>query len=631
MQNRVPPARWTYQNIDYMKAQLRQLGFAYDWSREFATCRPEYYRWEQWLFHPPVRAGHRLPPGVRGELGPRGPDRARQRAGHRRARLALGRGGRAAQDPAVVPAHHRLLRGAARRARPHRLARSGQDHAAQLDRPLRGHGHRFRDRGHGGVWRAAAASHLHHPARHRLRHDVHGGGGRAPARREGRRTARGRRRVHRGVPAGRHFGGGVGDDRKARHADRPARDQPVQRRAPPRVGRELRADGLRHRRGHVGTRPRRARPRVRAPVRTADPTGDRPRRRHRGGHPGNRLDRQGERRRRQFRRVLGGSPSASASTAWRTGWKRPAGGARRVNYRLHDWGVSRQRYWGCPVPVVHCGACGMVPVPDDQLPVLLPEDVDIEGGGSPLARLPEFVETTCPKCGADARRDTDTFDTFMESSWYFARFACADADTAKLDERADYWMARRPVHRGHRARHPAPDVRAVLPEADERGGAREGARAVREPAHPGHGGRAPRSSAKTTAPCATTRRPRWRSSTTARAVSPALTCSPTGCRSRSAPSRRWRSRRTTAWTREQMIARYGADTVRLYIIETGRRRTRCWSGRTARWKARRSSCAGCGASCASTPRKDRCPPSTSTGSTDRGASCAAGPTRPSPR
>ena len=115
-------------------------------------------------------------------------------------------------------------------------------------------------------------------------------------------------------------------------------------------------------------------------------------------------------------------------------------GARRVNYRLHDWGVSRQRYWGCPVPIVHCDACGMVPVPDDQLPVVLPEDVDIEGGGSPLARLPEFVEAACPKCGADARRDTDTFDTFMESSWYFARFACADAGTAKLDERADYWM-----------------------------------------------------------------------------------------------------------------------------------------------------------------------------------------------
>ncbi len=115
-------------------------------------------------------------------------------------------------------------------------------------------------------------------------------------------------------------------------------------------------------------------------------------------------------------------------------------GVRRVNYRLHDWGVSRQRYWGCPVPIVHCESCGMVKVPDEQLPVVLPDDVDLSGGGSPLAKLKEFVDTTCPICGGPARRDTDTFDTFMESSWYFARFCCADAHSAKLDERADYWL-----------------------------------------------------------------------------------------------------------------------------------------------------------------------------------------------
>ncbi len=115
-------------------------------------------------------------------------------------------------------------------------------------------------------------------------------------------------------------------------------------------------------------------------------------------------------------------------------------GTRRVNYRLRDWLVSRQRYWGCPVPIVHCEACGMVPVPDEQLPVVLPENLAVEGAGSPLARLDSFVRTVCPQCGAPARRETDTFDTFMESSWYFARFACPDATTAMLDERADYWL-----------------------------------------------------------------------------------------------------------------------------------------------------------------------------------------------
>jgi leucyl-tRNA synthetase len=115
-------------------------------------------------------------------------------------------------------------------------------------------------------------------------------------------------------------------------------------------------------------------------------------------------------------------------------------GARRVQYRLRDWGVSRQRYWGCPIPVIHCAACGAVPVPDAQLPVRLPEDVTVDGSGSPLTRMPEFYETTCPECGAPARRETDTFDTFFESSWYFARFACPDLDTAMLDQRADQWL-----------------------------------------------------------------------------------------------------------------------------------------------------------------------------------------------
>jgi len=115
-------------------------------------------------------------------------------------------------------------------------------------------------------------------------------------------------------------------------------------------------------------------------------------------------------------------------------------GEKTVNFRLRDWGISRQRYWGTPVPVVYCDDCGTVPVPDEQLPVLLPKDISLEGVGSPLARHDAFVNTTCPRCGADATRETDTFDTFMESSWYFARYCCADNDQAMLDERANYWL-----------------------------------------------------------------------------------------------------------------------------------------------------------------------------------------------
>jgi len=114
-------------------------------------------------------------------------------------------------------------------------------------------------------------------------------------------------------------------------------------------------------------------------------------------------------------------------------------GRRKVNYRLRDWGVSRQRYWGAPIPIIYCEDCDAVPVPEEDLPVVLPEDVQVTGTGSPLKDMPEFVNVACPKCGKDARRETDTFDTFVESSWYFARYACPDSNDAMLDERAAYW------------------------------------------------------------------------------------------------------------------------------------------------------------------------------------------------
>ncbi|MDD5276553.1 MAG: leucine--tRNA ligase [Methylovulum sp.] len=114
-------------------------------------------------------------------------------------------------------------------------------------------------------------------------------------------------------------------------------------------------------------------------------------------------------------------------------------GLRKVNFRLRDWGVSRQRYWGAPIPVIYCDDCGTVPVPEQDLPVELPRDVVLDGSQSPLVAHPTFSKTACPSCGKPARRETDTFDTFMESSWYFARFTCNNADTM-LDARVDHWL-----------------------------------------------------------------------------------------------------------------------------------------------------------------------------------------------
>ncbi|SJM94247.1 leucine--tRNA ligase [Crenothrix polyspora] len=134
-----------------------------------------------------------------------------------------------------------------------------------------------------------------------------------------------------------------------------------------------------------------------------------------------------------------GLTSALAFNAIAETLEKASKGTRKVNFRLRDWGVSRQRYWGAPIPVIYCNGCGTVPVPDKDLPVILPKDVVLDGSQSPLVAHPTFSTCECPTCGKPARRETDTFDTFMESSWYFARFACNKADSM-LDAKASHWL-----------------------------------------------------------------------------------------------------------------------------------------------------------------------------------------------
>ncbi len=162
-------------------------------------------------------------------------------------------------------------------------------------------------------------------------------------------------------------------------------------------------------------------------------------------------------------------------------------GDKQVQYRLRDWGVSRQRYWGCPIPLIHCESCGTVPVPDDQLPVVLPEDCVPDGSGNPLHKREDFLACTCPKCGKPARRETDTMDTFVDSSWYYARYCSAGNDKAMVDERVKYWMPADQYIGGieHAILHLLYSRfwTKVMRDAGA-GGIR---RALRQPADPGHG------------------------------------------------------------------------------------------------------------------------------------------------
>jgi leucyl-tRNA synthetase len=135
-----------------------------------------------------------------------------------------------------------------------------------------------------------------------------------------------------------------------------------------------------------------------------------------------------------------GLQSRAAIDAIATELERAGLGRKRVQWRLRDWGISRQRYWGCPIPLIHCEQCGDVPVPDAELPVILPENLVPDGSGNPLLRDAGFVNCACPACGRAARRETDTMDTFVDSSWYFLRFASADQAAAPVDERVKYWL-----------------------------------------------------------------------------------------------------------------------------------------------------------------------------------------------
>jgi len=433
IKNNVPPARWTEENIDYMRAQLQRLGFGYDWRRELATCRPEYYRWEQWLFTRLLRKGL-----VYKKTAPVNwcPNDLTVLANEQvidgrcwRCDTAVERREIPQWFMKITAYADQLLEGldgldgwpeAVRTMQRNWIGRSeGVEMAfgvAGSDARLTIYTTRP-DTVMGVTYVAVAPEHPlalrsaeSNPALQafidQCRHTKVAEADMAVLEKKGMDA--GLRAVHPITGAEvpifvanfvlMEYGSGA-------VMAVPAHDQ--------RDWEFARAYGVPIRQ-------------VIAPV------------------DGGEVDLgQGAFTDKGVLRDSGefsGLTSEQAFDAIARWLERQGRGQRRVNYRLRDWGVSRQRYWGAPIPVINCERCGSVPVPEHDLPVVLPEDVSFDGVGSPIKKMPEFYQVECPRCGGPAERETDTFDTFFESSWYYARFASYDNEEAMLDDRARYWL-----------------------------------------------------------------------------------------------------------------------------------------------------------------------------------------------
>ena len=433
IENRVPPAKWTYRNIADMKAQLRRLGFGYDWSREFATCTPEYYRWEQWMFARMYEKGLAYKRNAEVNWDPV------EQTVLANEQVIDGRGWRSGAPVERREIPHwflkitdyveELLSGLDGIGWPEAVKTMqrnwiGRSKGVEFDFQPAGGGDPITvfttrpDTIYGATYMAVATGHPLAAEAAAASPEV------AAFIEKCRRTETSEAALEtaekQGIPIG-------------RNAIHPMTGEEVPIWIANFVLMSYGTGAIMGVPAHDHRDLEFARryglsvvPVIRPAAGEAVPDMTE------GAfvEPGI-LTGSGE---------YDGMTSAAAFEAIADRLEATGKGRRAVNYRLRDWGVSRQRYWGCPVPVIRSEDRGELPVPDEQLPVVLPEDVNVSGGGSPLATLPEFVETTDPETGAPARRDTDTFDTFMESSWYHARFACPGCDTAMVDERANYWL-----------------------------------------------------------------------------------------------------------------------------------------------------------------------------------------------
>ncbi|GMR15329.1 MAG: leucine--tRNA ligase [Gammaproteobacteria bacterium] len=439
IKNNTVPARWTYANIEHMREQFQRLGFAYDWSREFATCTPEYYRWEQLMFTRLMKKG-----------------------------LAYRRNSEVNWDPVdqTVLANEQVVDGRGwrsgavveRRSIPQWFLRitnyadellSGLDDLEQWPEAVKTMQRNWIGRSEGAEFEMSVCD---------RQGVVQPGAATVGVFTTRPDTAFG---MTYAVLAPEHplvvevtteackeqINAFVASARQTSEADRTSAEGSLEKRGVntgaflfnPFTGKPVPlyiADYvlMGYGTGAIMAVPGQdqrdwdfAKAHDLPIVRTVETPAD---------FAGEAYTGDGVAINSDWLNGLGVAAAREKAMKW---LEYKGIGERKVNFRLRDWGVSRQRYWGCPIPVIYCPVCGALPVPEDQLPVVLPEDVSFMGVQSPLKADPEWRKTQCPQCGGAAERETDTFDTFMESSWYFARYCSPGAD-AMVDERANYWL-----------------------------------------------------------------------------------------------------------------------------------------------------------------------------------------------
>ncbi len=433
IKHQVPPAKWTYENITYMRQQLKRLGFGYDWDRELATCRPEYYRWEQWLFTRLFAKGlaykktspvNWCPEDQTVLANEQVENGCCWRCGTTVERREIPQWFMKITDYAEeLLAELDRLEGWPEQVRAMQRNWIGKSRGVEIEFGVAGRTQGLKvfttrpDTLFGVSYMAVAPEHplaLEAAARNPALADFIEEC-KTMAVNEAAIETMEKRGVDTGLRALHPFTGvevpiwsanfvlmGYGEGAVMAVPAHDQRDYEFARKY------GLPIKQVIH-------------PRDESPVG---------------------LDQQAftEKGILQASGSFDGMTSEQAFEAIADSLAQDKRGQVRINYRLRDWGVSRQRYWGAPIPIINCPSCGAVPVPDNELPVRLPEDVAFEGVGSPIKKMPEFYQTSCPRCGAAAERETDTFDTFMESSWYYARFCSYDQDRGMLDERANYWL-----------------------------------------------------------------------------------------------------------------------------------------------------------------------------------------------